>query len=167
MPTLTLTPRELAALERLARSTRDAAQLRRVAALLALADGQPATAVARAQRVGRSALYEWIGRFEAYRRRDLRAATTNRTAPGRDRDLRVVHLFRFAPHVMERRLDIGLEHPLDLGRDRGAHQVERVDREERIPHIGFVSPVEMPRYFLAFRQGLRELGYIEGQSLFI
>ena len=38
---------------------------------------------------------------------------------------------------------------------------------KRIPHIGFVSPVEMPRYFLAFRQGLRELGYIEGQSLFI
>jgi transposase len=88
MPTLTLTPRERAALERLARSTRDAAQLRRVTALLALADGQPASAVARAQRVGRSTLYEWVGRFEGYRRRDRHAATTNRAAPGRDRDLR-------------------------------------------------------------------------------
>jgi transposase len=88
MPTLTLTPRERAELERLARSTRDASQLRRVAALLALADGQPATTVARAQRVGRSTLYEWVGRFEGYRRRDLHAATTNRTAPGRAGDLR-------------------------------------------------------------------------------
>jgi transposase len=88
MPALTLTPRERAALERLARSTRDAAQLRRVAALLALADGQPATAVARAQRIGRSTLYEWVGRFEGYRRRDLHSATSTRTAPGRDRGLR-------------------------------------------------------------------------------
>jgi hypothetical protein len=88
MPTLTLTPRERAALERLARSTRDAAQLRRVTALLALADGQPAAAGARAQRVGRSTLYEWVGRFNGYRRRGLQAATTNRKAPGRARDLR-------------------------------------------------------------------------------
>lgn len=88
MPTLSLTARERAALDRLARSTRDAAQPRRVTSLLALADGQPATAVARAQRVGRSTLYEWVGRFEGYRRRDLHAATTTRTAPGRGRDLR-------------------------------------------------------------------------------
>jgi putative ABC transport system substrate-binding protein len=38
---------------------------------------------------------------------------------------------------------------------------------KKIPHIGFVSPVDVPHYFLAFRQGLRELGYIEGQNLFI
>src|SRR5262249_54240040 len=36
-----------------------------------------------------------------------------------------------------------------------------------IPHIGFVAPVDVPHYFLAFRQGLRELGYTEGQTLFI
>jgi len=38
---------------------------------------------------------------------------------------------------------------------------------KKIPHIGFVSPVDVPHYFLAFRQGLRELGYTEGQNLFI
>lgn len=40
MAILTLTPRERAELERLARTTHDAAQLRRANALLALADGQ-------------------------------------------------------------------------------------------------------------------------------
>ena len=88
MPTLNLTARERAGLERLARSTHDADQLRRLNALLALADGQGASAVARAQRVGRSTLYEWVARFEEHRLRDLHAATTIRTAPGRSRDLR-------------------------------------------------------------------------------
>jgi len=88
MPTLVLTPRERAELERLARHTDDASQLRRVTALLALADGMGASAVAGSQRVGRSTLYEWLARFEEHRRRDLHAATTTRTAPGRDRDLR-------------------------------------------------------------------------------
>jgi transposase len=88
MPTLVLTARERAELERLARSTADAAQLRRVNALLALADGQGASAVARAQRIGRSTIYEWVDRFDEHRRRDLHAATTTRTAPGRARDLR-------------------------------------------------------------------------------
>jgi transposase len=88
MPDLNLTARERAELERLARSTDDADQLRRVHALLALADGMGASAVARAQRVGRSTLYEWVARFDEHRRRDLHAATTTRTAPGRARDLR-------------------------------------------------------------------------------
>ena len=88
MPTLSLTPRERAELERLARHTDAADQLRRVNALLALADGMGASAVARSQRVGRSTLYEWVHRFEEHRRRDLHAATTTRTAPGRDRGLR-------------------------------------------------------------------------------
>jgi transposase len=88
MPTLVLTARERAELERLARSTADADQLRRVNALLALADGQGASAVARAQRIGRSTIYEWVDRFDEHRRRDLHAATTTRTAPGRARDLR-------------------------------------------------------------------------------
>jgi transposase len=88
MPTLSLTPRERAELERLARHTDDADQLRRVNALLALADGMGASALARTQRVGRSTLYEWLARFEEHRRRDLHAATTTRTAPGRARDLR-------------------------------------------------------------------------------
>ncbi len=37
----------------------------------------------------------------------------------------------------------------------------------RIPRIGFLSPVELRPYFEAFRQGLRELGYVEGQSIAI
>ena len=101
MPTLILTPRERAGLEQLARSTRDAGQLRRVNALLALADGRAASAVARAQRVGRSTLYEWLARFEEHRRRDLEAATTTRTAPGRSRELRDRAVER-APQLLER-----------------------------------------------------------------
>jgi hypothetical protein len=88
MPTIRLTPRERAELERLARRTDDADQLRRVHALLALADGQGASAVVRSQRVGRSTLCEWVGRFAEHRRRDLHAATTIRTATGRSRGLR-------------------------------------------------------------------------------
>ena len=88
MATLILTPRERAELERLARQTDDADQLRRVNALLALADGMGASAVARSQRVGRSTLYEWVARFDEHRRTDLDAATTTRTAPGRSRELR-------------------------------------------------------------------------------
>jgi transposase len=88
MPTLDLTPRERAGLERLARTTHDADQLRRANALLALADGEGASAVARSRRVGRSTLYEWVARFDEHRRRDLHAATTTRTAPGRSRELR-------------------------------------------------------------------------------
>jgi transposase len=88
MAILSPTPRERAELERLAHDTDDADQLRRVNALLALADGVGASAVARNQRVGRSTLYEWVHRFEEHRRADLDAATTTRTAPGRSRALR-------------------------------------------------------------------------------
>src|SRR5690349_22939617 len=37
---------------------------------------------------------------------------------------------------MKRRLDISLENAFELRRDRGAHQIEGVDRKERIPDIG-------------------------------
>src|ERR1700730_15221362 len=37
---------------------------------------------------------------------------------------------------MERGLDIFFEHALELGGDRRAHQIEGVDRKERIPDIG-------------------------------
>ena len=88
MPILSLTARERTELERLARSTDDADQLRRVNALLALDSGQGASHIARTQRVGRSTIYEWVHRFLEHRRADLAAATTTRTAPGRSRDLR-------------------------------------------------------------------------------
>ena len=82
MPILTLTARERTELERLARTTQDADQLRRVNALLALDSGQGASHIARTQRVGRSTIYEWVHRFLEHRRGDLDAATTTRTAPG-------------------------------------------------------------------------------------
>jgi transposase len=104
MPILTLTPRERGQLEHLARSTVAADQLRRVNALLALADGQGASAVARAQRVGRSTLYEWVDRFREHRKGDLHAATTTRTAPGRSRELRD-RLIGRVPRLMERSPD--------------------------------------------------------------
>ncbi len=107
MPTLNLTARERAELERLARSTHDADQLRRVNALLGLADGQGASAVARSQRVGRSPLYEWVARFRGHRRNDLHAATTARTAPGRSRGLR--------PGVVPRVGELMGEAPGELG----------------------------------------------------
>jgi transposase len=88
MPILTLTARERTERERLARTTHDADPLRRVHALLALADGPGASHIARTQRVGRSTLSEGVHRFRDHRRSDLGAATTTRTAPGRSRDLR-------------------------------------------------------------------------------
>jgi transposase len=101
MPILILAPRERGRLEHLARSTDDADQLRRVNALLALADGQGASAVARSQRVGRSTLYEWVDRFREHRKGDLQAAAPTRTAPGRSRELRD-RLIERVPRLMER-----------------------------------------------------------------
>jgi putative ABC transport system substrate-binding protein len=37
----------------------------------------------------------------------------------------------------------------------------------KVQRIGFLSPLESPQYFAAFRQGLRELGYTEGQNIVI
>jgi ABC-type uncharacterized transport system substrate-binding protein len=31
--------------------------------------------------------------------------------------------------------------------------------------VGFLSPLESPQFFQAFRQGMRELGYVEGQNV--
>src|SRR5262245_20829458 len=39
--------------------------------------------------------------------------------------------------------------------------------EKKIYRVGFLSPVESPKYFDAFRQGMRDLGYAEGQNLVI
>src|SRR3954471_20345053 len=52
------------------------------------------------------------------------------------RDFRIVHLLRLAPHVVEGGLDVCFEYAFELRRDRRAHQVQRVDREEGIPGIG-------------------------------
>src|SRR6266849_1172466 len=48
----------------------------------------------------------------------------------------IVHFPGLAPHVVKRRVDVSLEHALELRGDGGAHQVERVDRKERIPCVG-------------------------------
>src|SRR5499426_777790 len=38
---------------------------------------------------------------------------------------------------------------------------------KKVYRVGFLSPLESPQYFEAFRQGMRELGYTEGQNLII
>jgi len=38
---------------------------------------------------------------------------------------------------------------------------------KKVYRVGFLSPVESPRYFDAFRNGLHDLGYTEGQNLVI
>jgi putative ABC transport system substrate-binding protein len=37
----------------------------------------------------------------------------------------------------------------------------------KIPHIGYLRFIEVPVYDSAFRQGLRELGYVEGQNIHV
>lgn len=110
MPTLTLTPRERAELERLARRTDDADQLRRGNALLASAEGQGASAVARTQRVGRSALDEWLARLGGHRRKGRHAATTTRTAPGRSRERRDRVVARVGELMAKAPGDFGYRH---------------------------------------------------------
>src|SRR5215475_12856629 len=38
---------------------------------------------------------------------------------------------------------------------------------KKVYRVGFLSPFESPQYFEAFRQGMHELGYAEGQNLII
>jgi len=38
---------------------------------------------------------------------------------------------------------------------------------KKIPHIGYLRFIEVPVYDAAFRQGLRELGYVEGQNIYV
>src|SRR5436190_738427 len=45
--------------------------------------------------------------------------------------------FRLNPHVMERGVDVFLEHALELRGDRGAHPIEGADRKEWIRHVRF------------------------------
>src|SRR4029077_2495083 len=52
-----------------------------------------------------------------------------------DRDLWIVHFLGLSPHVMKGGVDIFREHALELRGYRRAHQVQRVDREERVPDI--------------------------------
>jgi ABC-type uncharacterized transport system substrate-binding protein len=45
--------------------------------------------------------------------------------------------------------------------------IAEAQQPKKIPRIGFLSPLESPQYFAAFRQGLRELGYTEGKNVVI
>lgn len=63
MATIRLTDRDRAALEQKARQSANAREARRALGLLALADGEPAAAVARRLLVSRSTLYEWAARW--------------------------------------------------------------------------------------------------------
>jgi transposase len=63
MAGIRLTARDRAALEQKARHSANAREARRALGLLALADGEPAAAVARRLLVSRSTLYEWAARW--------------------------------------------------------------------------------------------------------
>jgi putative ABC transport system substrate-binding protein len=45
--------------------------------------------------------------------------------------------------------------------------IAETQQPKKVPRIGFLSPLESPQYFAAFRQGLRELGYTEGKNIVI
>lgn len=63
MADIRLRARDRAALEQKARHSADARETRRALGLLALADGEPAAAVARRLLVSRSTVYEWAARW--------------------------------------------------------------------------------------------------------
>jgi transposase len=74
MADIRLAARDRAALEQKARRSSDAREAGRALALLALADGEPAAAVARRLRVGRSTLDEWAARWADGARADADGA---------------------------------------------------------------------------------------------
>jgi transposase len=78
MSLLALRPKERAALESLAVSTRDAQHLRRVQALLWLDEGDAADEVADRLRVSRQVIYKWVTQFQQRPGEDM----TVRVAPG-------------------------------------------------------------------------------------
>jgi len=43
----------------------------------------------------------------------------------------------------------------------------QAQQTKKVYRVGFLSPVESPRYFDAFRNGMHDLGYSEGQNLII
>ena len=43
----------------------------------------------------------------------------------------------------------------------------KAQQTKKVYRVGFLSPLESPQYFEAFRQGMRELGYTERQNLMI
>jgi ABC-type sugar transport system substrate-binding protein len=45
--------------------------------------------------------------------------------------------------------------------------IAEAQQPKKVQRIGFLSPLESPQYFAAFRQGLHELGYTEGQNVII
>jgi putative tryptophan/tyrosine transport system substrate-binding protein len=41
----------------------------------------------------------------------------------------------------------------------------QAQQTKTVYRVGFLSPLESPQFFQAFRQGMRELGYVEGQNV--
>ncbi len=62
---LDLSEKDRRELERIVRGSRDGHLLKRAQGLLALDDGEPVRQVVRQMRIGRSTLYEWVGRLRS------------------------------------------------------------------------------------------------------
>lgn len=49
----------------------------------------------------------------------------------------------------------------------GSISVAEAQQPKKIPRIGYLRFIEVPIYDAAFRQGLKELGYVEGQNIHV
>ena len=137
-----LTARERSELESIVARPQDARQLKRAQGLLALADGEPATHVARRLRVGRSTLYDWVASLRRCRTRPAEGLK-DRPRSGRLAAVRQ-RLRRRLPELLKSRpADWGYRHAqwtADLLRDRLARE-------------------QMPASDTSVRRALHALGY--------
>jgi transposase len=110
MAALKLTARDREALEQAARHSTDARETRRALALLDLADGQTPGRVAARYRVGRSTVYDWVGRWnDAQRPKSDRLRDAERSGrPPQQRDAVAEQLAELMPTAPT---DHGYRHP--------------------------------------------------------